>query len=121
MVSFLENKLRTAIAKGFKEKLLIGTISRQISSSVNEYGDPIETSVTYRTEGFVSNYSDVYRAQAGIPETDSKIVIILGNSEIEPVKDDVISFPNWPSFRVRKVKIDPAKASAVCQSFENGD
>ena len=85
MVSFLENKLRNAIAAGFKGKLLIGSIKRTVSSSVDEYGDPIPgTPEVFRVEGFVDNYSDIYRAQAGIPETDSKVVIILGNSGTEP-------------------------------------
>ena len=119
MASFLEGQLRNALAKGFKGKLLVGTLSRATSTTNDVYGDPIEgTPVTFRVEGFCDAYNDVYRNQAGIPETDSKVTLILGNCQTEPIKDDLISFPNWPQFKVRKVKIDPVRATAECQSFE---
>lgn len=119
MASFLESQLRDQLARGFKGHMLVGTLTRATASSQDEYGDPIPgTPESFVVEGFIDAYSDVYRAQAGIPETDSKVTLILGNSETEPVKDDLISFPNWPSFKVRKVKIDPAKATAECQSFK---
>lgn len=118
MSSFLEDKLSNAIASGFKNKLLTGTLSRISGETLNEYGDIVsETTTTYSVEGFIDNYSDVYIAQAGIPETDSKVILILGNCETEPLKDDTVSFANWPTMKIRKVKIDPARATAECQSF----
>lgn len=120
MVSFLEGQLKNAIATGFKSRLLIGTLTRETSSTVNSYGDPVPGApATYTVEGFIDEYSDIYRAQAGIPEGDSKVILILGNCETEPKKDDQITFTNWPSMKVRKVKIDPARATAECQSFES--
>jgi hypothetical protein len=118
MASFLESQLRNAIAKGFKGRLLTGTLTRIINGGVDEYGDPSTTTQTFRVEGFVDAYSDAYRAQAGIPETDSKITLIAGNSAVEPIKLDRIQFTNWPLFEVRVVKTDPAKATFECQSYE---
>ena len=121
MVSFLDpSQLRAKIAKGFKGKLLIGTLTRSTGTTVDSYGDPVTSNTVYTVEGFNDEYSEIYRAQAGVPETDSKVTLILGNCEVDPIKDDLIKFPNWPSFKVRKVKIDPARAHAECQSFQVG-
>lgn len=99
--------------------MLTGTLTRMTSSSVDEYGDLIPGApLTFNVEGFVDAYEDDYRIRAGIPEGDSRVTLILGNSETEPAKDDEISIAGWPTMKVRKVKIDPARATAECQSFE---
>lgn len=120
MVSFLDpTQMRAAIAAGFKGKLLSGVLTRQVSGGVDEYGDPVPgTPATFNVEGLVSEYSDYYKAQAGIPETDVQIILIAGNCETDPLKDDEIQFPNFGSYKVRKVMTDPAKAHYKCQSFK---
>ena len=120
MASQLEGKLRKTVAKGFKGKLLSGTLTRPASATVDEYGDPVETTpASLAVEGIVDNYSDAYRVAAGIPETDVKIVLILGNSETEPRKDDTVTFATFGTYKIRgPIKIDPARASAECQSFK---
>lgn len=119
MVSFLDpSQLRAKIAAGFKGKLLVGSLTRVGSTTVDEYGDPVPGATqTFVVNGLVDEYNDVYRAQAGIPETDSKIILIAGLSEVEPQKDDKITFPNFSTFQVRKVKTDPARAHFECQSY----
>lgn len=118
MASFLESQLRNAIAKGFKGKLPVGTLTRMVSTGVDENNDPVQTPVEFRVQGFVDDYSAFYRASAGIPDGDSKVTLIAGNSATEPLKMDNIQFPNWPLFQVREVRTDPAKATFECQSFE---
>lgn len=117
MASFLEGQLRNAIAKGFRGKLRVGTLTRMIPGSVDEYGDPVSTPTEFRVEGFVDTYSDFYRAQAGIPQNDVKIVLIAGNSATEPKKEDEISFAGYPTYQVREIKTDPAFATWELQSF----
>lgn len=120
MTSFLDpSQLRAKIAAGFKGKLLIGILTRVESSGLNEYGDPIEGAETeYTIQGFCDEYSEVYRERAGIPEGDTKVVLIAGLCETEPLKDDKISFAGFPLFQVRKVKTDPALAHYECQSYK---
>jgi hypothetical protein len=119
MVSFLHpSQMRAKIAAGFKGKLLVGTLVRQVASGVDEYGDPVSAPQSFTVNGCVDEWSAVYKAQAGIPEDDSNLIIILGLSTTTPQKDDKITFPNFPTFQVRKVKIDPAQASAECQSYK---
>ena len=119
MASQLESAIRQSIAKGFKGRLLTGTLLRGQSITVDEYGDEVELQqLTFAVEGFVDNYSDAYRATAGIPETDVRITLILGNCETEPRKDDVVFFPTFGEYKLRgPIKIDPARASAECQAF----
>lgn len=115
MASFLESQLRNAIAKGFKGRLLVGTLSRVVNGDVDEYGDPVETFVEYRMEGFEDEYSDFYRASVGIPETTVKLVFIAGNSATVPQKNDRVVFRTG-KYKIDAVKTDPALATYECQS-----
>lgn len=117
MASFLESQLRNAIAKGFKGKLLVGTLTRMVSTGVDENNDPVQTPVVYRVEGFVDDYSAFYRANAGIPENSVKVILIAGNCETEPEKNDFIQFPRYPRYQIRKIMGDPATAHWECESF----
>lgn len=111
--------MKNAIAAGFKGKLLTGSLVRATGSTVNEYGDVVPGSPqTFRVEGFPDEYNDMYRQQAGIPETDVKLILIAGNSQTEPQKDDKVTFANFGTFQIRKVKTDPAKAHFECQAFK---
>ena len=120
MVSFLHpSQLRAKIAQGFKGQLLAGTLTRRTSNTVNEYGDSIPgVTQQFTVNGCVDEYDEIYRLRAGIPEGSSKIILIAGLCDTEPLKDDYIVFPNFPKFQVRKVKTDPAIAHYECESFK---
>lgn len=121
MVSFLDpnsnSGLRKQLAKGFKGRLLVGVLTRKINGDVDERGIPSTTTETYRVEGFVDNYSAYYRVNAGIPENDVNVVLIAGNCDTDPIKDDRIKFANFPEYQIRKVETDPALAHYQCQSY----
>lgn len=122
MASFLEKQLSKAIAKGLKGKLLVGTLQRQTATTLNSFGDPVPaTPQSFRVEGFPDEYSDYYRAQVGIPEGAVKLIIIAGNSATFPLKEDIVTFPGFPDFKIQKTKIDPAKAAYECQAFRVND
>lgn len=120
MTSFLDpSQMRAKIAKAFKDKLIDGVLTRTVSTSVNEYGDPVPGSVqSFNVHGCVDNYSSYYRQQAGIPDDDFKIILIAGLCETAPLKNDIISFPNFPDFQIREIMTDPALAHYECQSFK---
>jgi hypothetical protein len=118
-MSILDGSIRKAIGAAFKGQLRTGALTRQTQGSVDEYGDPIPGAPEeFAVEGFVSNYDEAYRAAAGIPLTDVKVVLILENCETQPLKDDIAQFSDWGSFKLRNVRLDPDKASAVCQAFK---
>lgn len=109
--------LRAQLAKGFKGKLLVGVLTRKINGAVDEHGIPSTIEETYRVEGFVDNYSAFYRQSAGIPINDVNVVLIAGNCDTDPIKDDRVKFPNYPQYQIRSVISDPAIGHYQCQSF----
>lgn len=71
-------------------------------------------------EGFVDVYTAFYKAQAGIPASDVKILIIAGSLSIEPRKDDQVQFRGtW--YQVRQLGTDPGIATWELQSFKIPD
>jgi hypothetical protein len=118
-MALLTGDLAKAIYSGFKGKLLTGELRRETpSAAVDEYGDPLAPTISYTAiEGFTSSYSEFFRAQAGIPDTDLKVQIFAQSApSLVPNKDDKVLFLNqW--YQVRKVKKDPATALWTCQSF----
>lgn len=120
MAGLLTGKLAKAVFKGFKGKLLTGTLRHDVpGTTLDSNGDPTSTTRTvFSVEGFTDEYSAFYRAQAGIPETDLKVNIFSESSPgLTPTKDDRVTFLGvW--YRLRKVKVDPAGALFECQAFE---
>lgn len=123
MVSFLDGPLANAIHKGFAGKLLQGTLTRSSAgTSTDENGDPVGSSVsTYTFEGLVDTFSDQFRAQAGIPDGDVKILIIANSISVQPDKDDKVEIARSSGsqkFQIRKLlDVDPARATYTCQGF----
>jgi hypothetical protein len=123
-VGLLSGQLAKAIYAGFKGKLLKAQLRREViaeSGGLDALGDPLATSATlYPCEGFVEGYSAFYRAQAGIPETDSKVNLFASSLAARPTKDDKVEIPlasgQW--WQLRKVDTDPATALWVCQAFQ---
>lgn len=119
-MGLLDGLIKAEIYKGFKGKLLTGTLRRLAgSNSLNDLGDPAtSTATTYPFEGFRETYDAAYRARAGIPQTDVKIVIIAGSISTVPLKDDeVYILSTW--HKVRGIPdIDPAGATYTLQCYE---
>jgi len=123
-MGLLDRQIKRAVAKGFKGKLLQGTLSRRIALSTNELGDPVGNPSTFKIQGFPEDFSDFHRRTAGIPDTDLKIVLIAGLMATKPVQDDKVGFyqgefaGKW--FQLRTVEVDPAGAHYECRAFECG-
>lgn len=120
MASLLTGKLAKAIFKGFKGKLLKGELRRETpGGTLDEYNDPIDSAISYFSiEGFTDEFSDFYRAQAGIPETDLIVAFFSQSSPgLVPQKDDKVSFDGVTWFQLRKIKVDPAGALYENQAY----
>ena len=121
MTSFLETQLKSQIGKGFKGRLLTGTLRRftnEGSGGLDDYGDPATpTPADYAFEGFVSQYSAFAKSNSGIPESDEKVIIIADSITVEPQRDDYVKLRNeWRKIR-RLNSTDPGRAVFVCQSY----
>lgn len=118
-MALLDGQIRNAIAAGFKGRLLKGTLTRTVASDERDrFGDPVSvTEQTFPCEGFVENFSAFYRAQAGIPDTDVKILLIGGLINTVPTKDDRVTF-RGATYQIRRIEnIDPANASYTLQGY----
>lgn len=125
-MGLLDGQLAQAIYDGFKGKLLKGSLRREVigdSSGLDELGDPVAAQpTTWGIQGFTDEYSDFFKAQAGIPTSDLK-VCIFGKSlpaGVRPQKDDKVSFvqagvSTW--YQLRKATTDPATALWTCQGY----
>ena len=122
MASLLESFVRKQIKQGFQGQLLSGTLRRKTpGNTLDEYGDPTSnTFTTYTFNGMVDTYNAVYRAQAQIPETDVKVLIIAGSLSVDPQRDDQVKIRStW--YQLRSAETDPARAAWECQAFEIPD
>lgn len=112
-----------AVATGFKGKLRSGTLRRVPNApGVDSYGDANPGSpVTYPFEGIRETYSAVFKARAGIPQTDVRILVIAGSCATDPRRGDQVYIEGrW--HQVREIEnIDPATATYALQSFEIKD
>lgn len=119
MASLLENQIRQLIGAGFKGRLLVGTLRREVRTGVDANGDPTYgTPLTFACEGIVDTFSAFYMSQMGIPATDVRILLIGALVGTMPQKDDKIKFRNdW--YQVRALlAVDPALASYTLQAFK---
>lgn len=124
-MALLTGDLQGQIFAAFKGKLLKGLI-RQIvigvSGGLDARGDPIDVAPVYtRIEGFVEDYSDYFKATAGVPQTDVKVNIFGGSCPgVTPGKDDIVMLKGiagqkWYQLR-GPISTDPATALWVCQA-----
>lgn len=122
MVGLLEGQIASAIYKGFKDKLLKGTLRRlaaDAATGLDKLGDPINIEKTdYACQGFVDEYSEFMRAQAGIPDTDLKVCIFAKSlpASIKPQLDDLVQFKSiWYQLK-SPIGTDPAIALWICRA-----
>jgi len=119
VTSFLDT-IRSQIGLGFSGRLRDGTLRRfsnAASAGLDAKGDPnAPGSTDFTFEGFRDEFSAYAKATAGIPETDSKIVIIAASLATDPQDQDFLFIEGlW--WRVRRVSTDPATAAWACQSY----
>ena len=117
MVSPLLTLVANQIAAGFNGVLLPGTLRRTTpGTTLNSLGDPTSTTVTtYVCQGIVDTYDKKYRVQAGIPDTDVKLLLIAGLVDVAPIIGDEIKFRDqW--YRAVSVALDPANATYTMQA-----
>lgn len=122
MASPLESSIRAQVAAAFRGRLLTGTLRRITRSAVDSRGDPVpEDAQTWTFDGIVDSFSAFFMAQAGIPATDSRILIIAGSLATSPRKDDQVKLREaWYQLR-RLVEQDPASATYIFSGFQIKD
>lgn len=118
MVSLLESAIKKQVASAFAGRLLDCTLRRVASSSVDARGDLVPGAATlWAFDGIVDSFSAVFAAQAGIPVTDVRVLIIAGSLATVPRQDDQVKVRDqWYQLR-RLVERDPAGATYVFAGY----
>lgn len=119
MAGLLEGQLAKAIYDGFKNKLLKGTLKRLVPVALNAKGDPSTTTEqTWSIQGFVDGYSEFFRIQTGVPDTDAKVCIFAKSlpDGTRPKKDDLVELPAGTWYRLVSINVDPATALWECRA-----
>lgn len=117
------DRIKTALAAGFRGKLKPGTLRRLVpGAGVDAHGDPKPgTAPIWGFEGIRESYDAAYRARAGIPQTDCRILIIAGLIGTDARQGDQL-FIEGRWHQVRKIEdIDPAGATITLQCYEIAD
>lgn len=120
--------LAAKVAAGFKGKLSVGTLRREVPAALNEYGDPVPvTPDTYPFEGIRDTFSFAFASGAGIPLTDVKILIIAKSITVDPIAGDKVfirttsaSTGAWYEIRAVLAR-DPANATHILAGFSIPD
>ena len=111
--------LAATVYRAFENKLDLGTLRQEQGGIQNDLGDKVRSEVVeYPCQGFTDKYNDVFRARAGIPEGDVKVMIFGASlpAGVRPGKDDKVMM-NAAWWQIRKAETDPATALWECQSF----
>lgn len=127
MTSFLAGSLAKQIARAFKGKLLVGTLRRPGPYTLDDFGDQVTSSgdfTDFTFTGMREAFDARYRAQALIPETDVKIMILIAS--LRPIttvtqldQASNVQMPDTGWYQVRRIlEIDPASATAMLQCFQ---
>lgn len=122
MASLLESALASQVASALAGQLLTCTLRRVASTAVDGAGDPVPgTASTWSFDGIVDTFSAMFAAQAGIPVTDVRVLIIAGSLATTPQQDDQVKVRDeWYQLR-RLVERDPANATYVFSGFRIDD
>jgi hypothetical protein len=122
MASLLESAIRDQVATAFRGKLLTGTLRRVGATSVDDHGDRVPgTATPFSFEGIRDTFNAVYAANAGIPASAIRILIIAGSLSTDPRRgDQVLIRSQWHEV-IEILERDPANATHVLQCFEIED
>jgi hypothetical protein len=95
----------------------IGSLRRETSGGLDEFGDPLPPTITtYAFRGWTENYTAEWLA-AGIPATDVRVLVLAGSISTEPRQGDKVQIESrW--WMVSRIEIDPAGATFSLQCSE---
>jgi hypothetical protein len=110
-MGLLDGGLQTIVGNVFGRLLLDATLHSMTLTPDGE-GGVTKVPANHAVKAMVSDFSDEYRAQYDIPETDVRILILQSGVAVEPNSDMEITVTGYGTFSVKPpIRQDPAKAS----------
>lgn len=116
-MGLLDGGLQRVFGAAFGGVYLQGSLSRAQSKGRDEFGDQVDgtpASIPIRVQ--VDVYSDVVRAQAGIPQTDAKLLILQIGLTDKPRAGDKIILGRASYVVGDNVTADPANTHWTVQA-----
>lgn len=107
------------IHRSFRNILRSGTLRREVPGGLDQWGDPVAPAIeSHPFRGQREDYRADFRATAGIPQEDCRIMIAADSIAIRPRQMDQLQLQGqW--FSVRSIEnIDPAAATYTLQCTE---
>ena len=112
-MGLLDNDLQNVFTSVFAPLLLDVTITN-VTQTYADNGDVSSATETAAAKGMVEEYSAFTRAQAGIPDTDVKLIILQKDVDLTPTLDSTITI-RGVTYSVQRIEQDPAQASWTIQ------
>ncbi|WP_022697923.1 hypothetical protein [Euryhalocaulis caribicus] len=113
-MGLLDGDLQDVFGSVFGSLMLDGTLTKAPSVSDGKGGWTAGTPQTAAVKLMIESYSEFYRAQAGIPDTDVKIIVLQKDVAFTPDTDSRITV-RGEEYSVVQVQQDPAQASWTLQ------
>ncbi|WP_084398280.1 head-tail adaptor protein [Henriciella aquimarina] len=113
MSGLLGGDLQEVFGSVFAPLLLDATITK-VTLTDDGYGGFTETEQTAAAKGMVEAYSAYTRAQANIPSTDVKLIILQKDVAISPDLDSKITI-RGQDYSIQAIEEDPAQAAWTIQ------
>lgn len=117
MTSPLEGSLAKSIYKGMKGLFLDATIIRDTlpAGSPDAPFDPLApTQSMFSCKAIVETYSDFYKLNGLVKDTDRKFIILTQSLSITPAPGDRITI-RGQTYTLYSVEADPALATWTCK------
>lgn len=115
-MGLLDGDIADAVAAGFDGLLLTGTLQKSTVTDRDEYGDPVYSTSSFAVQGFLDTYSAIMIAAAGIPATDTRIILIAGLCDAVPAIADKVTL-GGVVYQIRNIARDPANATFDMQCY----
>ena len=112
-MGLLDGDLQNVFGSVFGSLMLDGTLTT-ITSVSNGKGGWTNSTQTAAVKLMIESYSEFYRAQAGIPDTDVKIIVLQKDVALTPDINSRIT-ARGVEYSVVRVQQDPAQAAWTLQ------
>lgn len=113
MASPLEGALKRTIGKAFERVFLPATLQREEPGTPNPdapWEPVVPITRSYPCRAIVETYSDFYRAQELVTESDRKVLVLAASLAVEPVAGDRVQI-GGKTYTVVEIATDPAGAT----------
>lgn len=109
-MGLLDGQLQQIFGSAFGPLLLDGIIHSTTRTDDGQGGYISGVAVQYPCKLFSETYSDFFRTQSGIPDTDIRIIALQLDVGYQPTTDDEVEMQGR-RYKIMAIEVDPAKVT----------